>query len=171
MSNYHSRYYAREYVFFNHSSPCENAENLLHFCNSLPANERDNANSVVHSDDERKRELSPSSPSCNQDDVSLSSSNSSADSKSQFTSVEESNPVISQSSLLDDEKKIYLKVHRSILPHSKTLPNLLCPIYKTDGRKCPALINILLQKICYLLPGYPSTQHILQFTRRIINRH
>ena len=41
MSDDHSRYYEREYVSFDHSSPLENSENLLHFRNSLPANERD----------------------------------------------------------------------------------------------------------------------------------
>ena len=57
-------------------------------------------NSIIHLDDDRERESSPSSPSCDQDNVSSYSSTISVHSKSQFTSDEESNPVIHQYELL-----------------------------------------------------------------------
>ena len=110
------------------------------------------------------KELSPSLPSCNQDDVSLSSSTSSVDSKSQFTSDEESNPVIPQSSLLEDKKKLLLKsapfnittvedAAKSLVFHMKNRwKEMLCPDQPTPAEKLA---------LCFLgifLPNISSDQ-------------
>ena len=124
----HPNYYKREYILFKNSSARENAANLLHFCNSLAANKQGDTESIMHLDYHHKRELSHSSPSCNNDNVSLFSSTFSVHTKSQFASDEDSIPDTPCSSLSEDEKNFYTKGHHSILPQLKTLSNQLFTI-------------------------------------------